>query len=473
MTARWGTQQVLAAATAAALTLAVVVVMSTTRDGAIESRSLAFACFLVVFVPCLAYLAWRTDPAWLLTAGILLSTFSGNWDGFGLPSLFAPDRLVLAAGLIALALRLPRARVRFRAGLRPLHWVMAITVAYAIASAIAAGTIADRDAIFRLVDQFGLVPFAVFLLAPLALRTERARNVFLAGVVAWGGYLGATAFFEAVGPKALVFPRYILDPDFGTHAGRARGPFAEAVANGLVLYTCAVAAVVALVSWRGRWPRAGAGAVALLCAGGVLFTLTRSVWIGAVAGSVVVLLFTWELRRFAVPVLVAGGVLVLGAFVVVPGLGEQAEERASNNRTVWDRKNLNTAAVNMIAARPLVGFGWERFLSDNSDYFELADDYPLTVKSDTELHNVFLANAVELGLVGGVLWLLTFALAIGGAIATRGPPELRPWRIGLVAMAVCWLVVGNFVYPLAFATLLLWAWAGVVWAGRQHGGVPA
>jgi hypothetical protein len=57
--------------------------------------------------------------------------------------------------------------------------------------------------------------------------------------------------------------------------------------------------------------------------------------------------------------------------------------------------------------------------------------------------------------------------AIGGAILRRGPPELRPWRIALVAIAVQYLVIANFV-PLGYAlpTAFLWLWAGVVYARR-------
>jgi hypothetical protein len=32
-------------------------------------------------------------------------------------------------------------------------------------------------------------------------------------------------------------------------------------------------------------------------------------------------------------------------------------------------------------------------------------------------------------------------------------------------VAICWVVIANFVYPGAFGPLVLWAWAGVVWAG--------
>ena len=106
--------------------------------------------------------------------------------------------------------------------------------------------------------------------------------------------------FEAVGPHALVFPQYILDPSYGYHAERARGPFVEATANGVGLYAGAVAAAVALASWRGRG-KAIAAAVLTVCALGLLLTLTRSVWVATVVATALTLAILPGLRRFLLP----------------------------------------------------------------------------------------------------------------------------------------------------------------------------
>src|SRR5207247_1126468 len=83
------------------------------------------------------------------------------------------------------------------------------------------------------------------------------------------------------------------------------------------------------------------------------------------------------------------------------------------------------------------------------------------------VHNVFLAYMVELGLIGFVLWTAAFVMAIGGAVTFRGPPELAPWRVGLIAIAIDWLVVANFVpLTLAFPNMILWLWAGIVMGPR-------
>ena len=63
---------------------------------------------------------------------------------------------------------------------------------------------------------------------------EMLSQPFLIGLVAVGAYLGITAFLQEVNLDQLVFPAYITDPSVGIHADRARGPFVEAAANGLV-----------------------------------------------------------------------------------------------------------------------------------------------------------------------------------------------------------------------------------------------
>lgn len=416
-------------------------------------------------------LAWRVDPAWTLSAALLLSVMNGRWGALGLPAFVPPDRLVLALGLAMLLVRAPGARDRPPIELRSVHGVLAATACLAVGSAIAADTLALNDATYRLVDRLGIVPFVLFLLAPVAFRTAHQRAVLLSALVALGGYLGLTALFETIGPSALVFPRYILNPDVGIHFGRARGPFTQAAINGMSMYACGIAAVIGAVSWRARWARAGAIAVVLACSVGLILTLQRSIWLGAPLATFVTLFAFRELRPLLVPAVAACIALVAVSLAFVPGLAERAEARKDAKLSVWDRQNSNTAAGNMAAAHPLLGVGWGRFALESGDYFELADDYPVyKVPRKLIAHNVFLSNAAELGLVGTTLWLGGIVLGVGGALVSRGPPELRPWRIGLFAFFLLWVLVANL-SPLAnvLPNALLWLWAGIV-ASREVDG---
>src|SRR6185437_1384096 len=109
--------------------------------------------------------------------------------------------------------------------------------------------------------------------------------------------------------------------------------------------------------------------VALLCFTGTLLTLERSVWTGAAIATVLTLLVFARLRPLALPVIATGVVAVVLALLLVPGLSAKVSSRAQQQEPVWDRQNLTVAALNMISARPLLGFGWDRFQSDSGPYF--------------------------------------------------------------------------------------------------------
>jgi O-antigen ligase len=399
---------------------------------------------------------------WLLTFAIAAEIFSGNWGVLGVPA--ALDRVLLVLGLVALVLGGLRSVSDRSLRLRPLHIVLLAAATFATASSIAANTFAVSSARFALLDRFGVVPFLMFCLAPLVFGSDRQRRFLLGVLIAVGAYIGIVNFFEGVGLNSLVVPHYIVDPNVGLHFGRARGPFVEAVADGLSLYMCAVAAAIGLTVWRKPWIRVVCGTVIVLGALGILFTLTRAVWIGSVAGTLAAMIAMPRARRYIVPAVVVGAIGVIAALALVPGLSAKADDRINQKSPVWDRYNTNHAAVRMVEARPIFGFGWQTFVDKGPEFMRQTDSYPLT-GAGLEVHNVFLSHLAELGIVGTALWCVALFGAVGGAIVRRGPPELYPWRIGLLAVFICFLIVGNLgplSYP--FPNLLLWTWAGIAGA---------
>jgi putative inorganic carbon (HCO3(-)) transporter len=419
-----------------------------------------------------AYLAVCTDPAWLLSAGIGLSVFSGNTSQLGLP--IGPERLLVAGGLLAVVLRAevhPESNGHGPQRLPALtftHLVLIAGSAWAVVSAWRAGTLTHSDGLFGLLDRFGMMGFAAYYVAPVVFRTERQRTVLLGTLVGVGGYLGLTAVFEGIGLRALVVPGYINDPAVGIHFGRARGPFVEAVANGMGLFIGATAAAVGLAAWHDRRARAACHAVLAVCAVGLLFTLTRSIWLSSIVATAAAMLSAPQLRRWVLVAAVGGALLVAATLTVVPGLHERVVERSKEDRSVWVRENTNRAALTMIGDRPIDGFGWQRFQADSVPYFTQAADYPLNGVGQG-VHNVLLSHASELGLPGAFLWLCGLLLALGGALLRRGPPALGPWRVALVALALQWAIVAALTpLPWTFPTLVLWTWTGVVAAGAAQ-----
>lgn len=80
-----------------------------------------------------------------------------------------------------------------------------------------------------------LVPFTLYQLAAYIFDDAQSLRRFETFSLVVLGYLSLTAIFFMIDAKEFIFPRYILDESLGYHADRARGPFLQAVANGVAL----------------------------------------------------------------------------------------------------------------------------------------------------------------------------------------------------------------------------------------------
>jgi putative inorganic carbon (hco3(-)) transporter len=474
----------------ACLGLAVLAGIHLRAPQLLRGQSLYLVIPALILLVLVAATLWELPPAIMFCGAIALTVFSGHWSSLGLPGFpFVPDRILLVGAVLALLLRSPGASQLPRLQVRGVHILLLVTVLYATASAVLAGTLGSQLSVFALLDQLGAIPFLMLLVAPAIFPGARERNWLLATLVLVGAYLGLTAIFETIGPQALVFPRYIHAVDASRGVTQAEGPFASVLTVGFACYACAVASVIAFFQWGNRWRWVAAG-VAVISSLGSFLSLERGVWIGSVAGTLAVALLAREVRRWFIPVATICAVVVASLLTLSPALGSATTSRVSDQYPIWDRQNQTAAALRMIQAKPLFGFGWDNYANTAVGYFRLARGYPLTgypssisqqASADNgqvtttnfgtvtgALHNSYLSYAVELGLVGACLWLASVIWGLGSAIFSRGSPELRPWRLGLVAMTVCFLVLAAF-DPLEqnFTELVLWTWAGILLAGAQ------
>jgi putative inorganic carbon (hco3(-)) transporter len=300
-------------------------------------------------------------------------------------------------------------------------------------------------------------------------------------LVGLGLYLGVTAIFESLGPKSLVFPHYIARVDAELPNERAGGPFQSSVIEGFATYSCAIASAIAVTRWHNLHARALAALAGALCIFGCFVTLERGVWLGAAVATLVTALATRAGRQRVVPAAIAAVIIVAGVLALSPELSHKTSTRVSDQTSVWSRQNQTAAGLRMIAARPLFGFGWERYTSASLDYFRQPPAFPLdgyvlregvgVAEPPLPLHDTYIAFAVELGLVGALLWLSTLVFGLGGAIARRTPPhDLRAWRLGLLAISIFYAVVASVdPHEQAFSLLLLWSWAGVAFGSPSLG----
>jgi putative inorganic carbon (HCO3(-)) transporter len=447
----------------------------------------------LVVVLLAASILWELPPAAMVCGALALTLFSGNWTMLGFPGFpFVPDRILIVAALLALALKSPGAVELPRIRIRGVHLLMLITVLYAIASGVLANTMGTKSTIFDLLDRLGAIPFLMFVVAPAIFSGPRERAWLLATLVGIGAYLGFTAFFESIGPHSLVFPQYIRGFDVGRQSTQATGPFSQVVTEGFACYACAVAAIIAASRWRGGW-RWFAIAVALACLFGSFLTYERGVWIGDVVGVAAAGLVSRDVRRWLLPAVPVAALAVVAALTLIPSIQSTANSRINAIYPVWDRQNQTAAALKMIQAKPLLGFGWDNWANTAAPYFRLAPHrlltgYPSSLQQaelggsssgqsasaggvssgpglasvQGALHDSYLSYAVELGLVGACMWLASVLWGLGSAVLGPGAPDLRAWRIGLVAIGGCFLVLCA-VDPLSqnFTQLVLWTWAGV------------
>jgi O-antigen ligase len=198
----------------------------------------------------------------------------------------------------------------------------------------------------------------------------------------------------------------------------------------------------------------------------MVFCMQRSVWLAALIATVATGLVLSGLRRYLGALLLAAAVIAGAAYAISPS-GEFSD-RLNQQDTLWQREDLNTAAINMIEARPLFGSGWGTFAEASlaGDFYEQAPDHPLQ-GFGFQVHNEFLSHGAELGLVGLTLWLGCVLAAIGWVLASPTPaPDHRIWKALFLAYAIFYLVVSNFVPPQFFPNLMFWLLAGVAASGR-------
>ncbi len=289
---------------------------------------------------------------------------------------------------------------------------------------------------------FNWMPIGIYFVAKNCRLSTRHLALLYAALVAFGLYLGFTAIAEQRGWHALVFPRYILDPQYVEFLGRARGPFLNPVSCGIFL----TASAVATVFWWPRLNQLGRGliiaAVSMLLVAAFL-TFTRSVWVGAaMAAGIVIWIPATRVTR--------GGLLItatLCAFVFVTFFSDRVNSFkrdkyvtvAEMSQSASLRPMLAHVAFKMFRDRPLLGCGFGQYTQVKKPYhYEETAEMPLRRVLPYMQHNVFLSYLTETGLVGlGLLVSLLASLAIKSWRLWRAS-ELSLWerQLGLLGLVV-------------------------------------
>jgi len=257
-----------------------------------------------------------------------------------------------------------------------------------------------------------IVPFTLFHAAVLIYRGTSQRKHFEVFVILALSYLIFIALAFLADARSLIFPRFILDESLGFHADRARGPFLQAVANGVSLNILGIFLIalrrrlttVVILLW-------------ILLPLAIFATMTRAVWISFAFSTLILGWRLVERRLQAVCALLVIAGLMIGLAISVSNrslrtaVGDRTEERGP----VDARFAVYSAGWTMFQERPLTGWparGMYAELARRMEGFHLRSFY---------VHNTYLALLVEFGMPGltlyGILFLNLFRLS------WRGPPE--------------------------------------------------
>ncbi len=372
--------------------------------------------------------------------------------------LYALDRVAFGLLVFVVLLRALAVREPLRLG-RAVTLPMTALTALAVASAVLQPYNSET---WSVVAAKWVVPFTLYLVAGMAFETGaslRAFEIFLLIVLA---YLSVTAILFLAGEKAFIFPPFIVDESLGIHADRARGPFLQAVANGMTLN---LLGLVALDSYRRKKLRGVAALLFLLALPvAILATKTRAVWI-SFGLSILTLLFISSSARVrrACLTLVLSGILGVLCALTYEDANHSLTARLEERSPVEFRMAMYRAGWDMFRSKPLLGWGAGQVQADLEK--RISDFH----QSEFYFHNTFLEIGVEFGALGLALysWVILDLLRVGRARRTKpagnshfldlGFRSMWPLMVGVYVLNACFVVM-NY----QFVNGLLFTFAGIL-----------
>jgi len=254
-----------------------------------------------------------------------------------------------------------------------------------------------------LLDSY-IVPFILFFLAKNLIRDEKDVLVLLKAGAFAGSYLAAIGIFQYFTDISLFVPEGFTS----IHEKRATGPFMNAVQYGGVLAVLFLSTFyLYTLQPRGTYKTVLLFSL-LLMVTGVLFSMTRAVWVSLFLACIFVAIFIPKYRnvmiRLPLFLLFFGIVIIL----MVPDLSF-IKERALELGPIYSRLSLYATGLNTMLDNPVFGNGFGRY-----SYFEASRGNLVTFSGVPESlglgldvpHNEFLHMLIMLGGVG--LWLYIY-----------------------------------------------------------------
>lgn len=256
-----------------------------------------------------------------------------------------------------------------------------------------------------------IVPVAMFHFAATIFGTPEAQRKLQWFSVAVLLYLSLTAVIWLADFKSFILPRFILDESVGIHFDRARGPFLQAVANGVCINLLAIVALHAFDGrtadghCRSRFPigQVLVPILAVLIPLALLATKTRGVWLGAVLSAVLIMLFARQRPSrilLAAVLLIAATTSLAWLLQTKPG---ELSDRLLDRSPVEFRLDMYRAGWQMFTEKSLLGWGADANIQPEMER-RLSSFHP----EYYIFHNTYLQLAVQHGALGLLMYICIF-----------------------------------------------------------------
>lgn len=389
----------------------------------------------------------------------------------GWPDIYL-ERLIFVLVFIIFFFEMFRGKERSLPNTRIEYFMMVLLVILLISMGLTGflATRGDEYQPFHIFLTGFLFPFTFYYFGKTVLSTEPRIKILLWGLFLFFSYLVLTAYLEHFKITRFIFPRYISDPFFGIHYGRARGPFGVAPVNGWILASLFCTTLYLRSQTKGLLSRGIMLIILLLAPVAIFYTYTRAVWLSFLLAPILLMLFSKKLlfrpRYFVFPVIC----LILLTFFNWENIA--SKERALGGvmqlKEIEARAGLYNATKAIFRDTPLFGVGFGRF--GRVLPFYAPEAFAGTAPQLASQHNLFFGLLSEVGLIGLTPFVLILYFIIRDSILLFKRLGEEKGFFSRDPVVIFWAIISIYLVNALFiqtqffiqANGLVFLWAGLV-----------
>jgi len=347
------------------------------------------------------FVFWLVSMSGLHTLGMLRMP--------GIPDFSFP-RLLMIALLILLPLGVIYGRPLIKPPLGPDLFIVTYTVYVFINMMI----IGDPHR-FHTWMQSVFSPLLAYLFAKQVIQKDSHIRALLLSFVLISIYFWITSFGEHFEIESMVWPRVILDRDFGNSwMGRSRGPFVQPAVFGQIIGMYIIVHLYFLTRKINYVWKILIVVNVCLSSLGLYYTYTRGGWLATIAGLAVLFVLRPRFRKMLFAFALVG--IVFGATGLMTASNDEfLSERMENTNTIENRLGFLAAATRMIGDSPIYGVGYFKFtalrhLYNQGTYIPFYGFVKKGAGAEVSIHDIYIGRAAEEGMLGLILFLAFFVV---------------------------------------------------------------